>query len=122
METSKIRASLLFPRSNPILLISQLGLLGLSARWFSTTAFADEHLFGWVLGAETLPSKHAEAYEFLTLRTGKAEGTYLGWDSETEMEYGFTDQFRGRSTERDSSEGRTQLLVKACLERSGVKI
>jgi hypothetical protein len=40
MEAAKIRASLLFPRSNPILLISQLGLLGLSAGWFSTTAFA----------------------------------------------------------------------------------
>jgi hypothetical protein len=44
METSKIRASLLFPPSNPFLLISQLGLLGLSAGWFSATAFADEHL------------------------------------------------------------------------------
>jgi len=94
MDTSRIRASLLYRRSNPILLIPQLGLLGLSAGWSSTTAFADEHLFGWVLGAETLPNKHAEAYEFLTLRTGKAEGTYLGWDSETEVEYGFTDQFQ----------------------------
>jgi len=93
MDTSRISTSLLY-RSNPILLILQLGLLDLSAGWFSTTAFADEHLFGWVLGAETLPSKHAEAYEFLTLRTGKAEGTYLGWDSETEVEYGFTDQFQ----------------------------
>ena len=61
---------------------------------FLSSALADEHLFGWVLGAETLPSKHAEVYEFLTLRTGKAEGTYLGWDSETEVEYGFTDQFQ----------------------------
>src|SRR5260370_15985649 len=93
MDTSRISTSLLY-RSNPILLIMQLGLLDLSAGWFSTTAFADEHLCGWVLGAETLPSKHAEAYEFLTLRTGKAEGTYLGWDSETEVEYGFTDQFQ----------------------------
>jgi hypothetical protein len=59
-----------------------------------TRAVADEHLFGWVLGAETLPKNQAEAYEFLTLRTGKAEGTYLGWDSETEVEYGFTDQFQ----------------------------
>jgi hypothetical protein len=61
---------------------------------FPSSALADEHLFGWVLGAETLPGKHAEAYEFLTLRTGKAEGTYLGWDSETEVEHGFTDQFQ----------------------------
>jgi hypothetical protein len=44
------------------------------------TAVADEHLFGWVLGAKTLPKHQTEAYEFLTLRTGKTEGTYLGWD------------------------------------------
>jgi hypothetical protein len=60
----------------------------------STKALADEHLFGWVLGAETLPANQTEAYEFLTLRTGKAEGTYLGWDSETELEHGFTDRFQ----------------------------
>src|SRR5258708_21833894 len=92
MDTSRISTSLLY-RSNPILLILQLGLLDLSAGWLSTTAFADEHLFGWVLGAETLPSKHAEAYHFLTLRTGQAVGTYLGWDSEPGVEYGFTDHF-----------------------------
>jgi opacity protein-like surface antigen len=61
---------------------------------FANSAVADEHLFGWVLGAETLPKNHAEAYEFLTLRTGKPDGTYLGSDSETEIEYGFTDQLQ----------------------------
>src|SRR6266446_4006826 len=64
MDTSRIRTSLLYLRSNPILPILQLGLLGLLVGWFSTSTSADEHLFGWVLGAETLPSKHAEAYEF----------------------------------------------------------
>ena len=72
-----------------------LGLLAVPlAGAFPGNARADEHLFGWVPGAETLPARHAEAYEFVTLRTGKAEGTYLGWDSETEVEYGFTDQFQ----------------------------
>src|ERR1700745_850125 len=83
------RPSILIPR---ILCLGTL-LLPLAGS-FPVTARADEHLFGWVLGAETLPSRHAEAYEFLTFRTGKAEGTYLGWDSETEVEYGLTDQFQ----------------------------
>jgi hypothetical protein len=93
MYTSRVRTFL--PSSFPVPGILCLGLLVLSiAGSFSVSALADEHLFGWVLGAETLPSKRAEAYEFLTLRTGKAEGTYLGWDSETEVEYGFTDQLQ----------------------------
>jgi hypothetical protein len=57
-------------------------------------ARADEHLFGWVLGSETLPAGHAEAYEFLTLQSGRAEGTYRALDTETELEYGFTDKFQ----------------------------
>lgn len=75
--------------------ISPFALFALPTVAFLTiSARADEHLFGWVLGAETLPRSHSEVYEFLTLRTGKVEGTYLGWDSETEVEYGFTDQFQ----------------------------
>jgi hypothetical protein len=87
------RASTFFAFSLPGILPLTLLLLPITGS-FPSRALADEHLFGWVLGAETLPSKHAEAYEFLTLRTGKVEGTYLGWDSETEVEYGFTDQFQ----------------------------
>jgi hypothetical protein len=75
--------------------LARFGLfIPLLAGLFPTSALADEHLFGWVLGAETLPSRHAEAYEFLTVRTGKAEGTYIGLDSETELEYGFTDRLQ----------------------------
>jgi hypothetical protein len=87
------RASTFFAFSLPGILPLTLVLLPMTGP-FPSRALADEHLFGWVLGAATLPSRHAEAYEFLTLRTGKAEGTYLGWDSETEVEYGFTDQFQ----------------------------
>src|SRR4030088_1728563 len=56
---------------------------------------ADEQLFGWVLGSETLPKDRTEAYQYITLRTGKAEGTYQAFDFETEIEHGFTDKFQG---------------------------
>lgn len=63
--------------------------------FFTTlTAHADEQLFGFVRGAETLPQGRSEVYQFVTFRTGKAEGTYYGYDFETEVEHGFTDQFQ----------------------------
>jgi hypothetical protein len=55
---------------------------------------ADEQLFGFVRGAETLPAKRSEVYQFITVRSGKTEGTYVGSDFETEYEYGFTDRFQ----------------------------
>jgi Family of unknown function (DUF6662) len=74
------------------------------ARWtlastaiISVTAFtarADEQLFGFTRGAETLPQGRSELYQFMTLRTGKAEGSYYGSDFETEVEHGFTDKFQ----------------------------
>lgn len=67
-------------------------------------AVADEHLFGWARGAETLPQGHFDVYEFLTLRYGKgpADGSYQAWDSETEIEYGITDRFQiGLSVEQN---------------------
>jgi hypothetical protein len=59
-----------------------------------STVRADEQLFGFVRGAETLPAKHWEAYQFVTLNEGKSEGTYYGFHFETEAEYGFTDQLQ----------------------------
>lgn len=56
--------------------------------------FADEQLFGFVRGAETLPQGKSEIYQFVTLRTGKAEGRYCGLDFETEIEHGFTDKWQ----------------------------
>lgn len=55
---------------------------------------ADEQLFGFVRGAETLPKGRSEVYQFVTMRTGKAEGSYYGFDFETEIEHGFTDRFQ----------------------------
>lgn len=58
------------------------------------SALADEQLFGFVRGAETLPQGRSEVYQFATLRTGKAEGSYYGVDFETEVEHGFTDKLQ----------------------------
>src|SRR5262249_562611 len=57
-------------------------------------ARADEQLWGWVIGAETLPKNKWELYQFLTLREGKNTGSYHVLDSETEAEYGITDRFQ----------------------------
>jgi hypothetical protein len=67
--------------------------IGLSSLAISV-AHADEQIFGFVRGAETLPANRSELYEFLTLHEGKAEGSYYGFDSETEFEYGFTDRIQ----------------------------
>lgn len=54
---------------------------------------ADENLFGYLKGAETLPKESWEAYQFFTSRTDKGIGTYSALDAKTELEYGFTDRF-----------------------------
>lgn len=76
----------------PASALAGLALLGLLVPLQSSQA--DEHLFGWVRGAETLPAGHADAYQFVTLREGKRDGTYNGWDFNTEVEYGITDKFQ----------------------------
>jgi len=60
----------------------------------SWSAKADEQLFGFVRGAETLPQGKSEVYQFITMRTGKAEGSCYGFDFETEIEHGFTDKLQ----------------------------
>ncbi|HTJ77399.1 MAG TPA: DUF6662 family protein [Rariglobus sp.] len=60
----------------------------------SSEAMADENLFGYVSGAETLPAGHYDLEQFTTLRTGKDGGRYRGWDFESEVEYGVTDQLQ----------------------------
>lgn len=67
---------------------------GLLASAGGIPAHADENLFGWVRGAETLPQGRGEIYQFITTRTGKVKGTYAATDFETELEYGITDQFQ----------------------------
>ncbi len=59
---------------------------------------ADEQIFGFVRGAETLPKGHYEIYQFATFRTGKQSGDYYGTDFDTELEYGFTDQLQASAS------------------------
>ncbi|MEP6669749.1 MAG: DUF6662 family protein [Chthoniobacter sp.] len=78
------------------LLTQGTGLLALAlALGGNPPARADENLFGFVRGAETLPKGHYDVYQTVTLRTGKDVGVYRGWDSDTEVEYGFTDKLQG---------------------------
>lgn len=60
---------------------------------FQQTARADENLFGYVRGAETLPGDSWELYQILTSRTDKGIGVYRALDTETELEYGVSDRF-----------------------------
>ncbi|MEO5913845.1 MAG: DUF6662 family protein [Luteolibacter sp.] len=57
---------------------------------------ADENLFGWAKGTETLPKGHIDLYQFTTMRTGKAneDGSYNAYDFETEVEYGYSDELQ----------------------------
>jgi hypothetical protein len=58
-----------------------------------SSAHADEHLFGYVRGAEPQPEGTWEFYQIVTQRSGKGLGRYTAWDTETEIEYGFSDRF-----------------------------
>jgi hypothetical protein len=60
----------------------------------SLPALADENLFGYVRGAETLPKGAGEVYQWFTQRSDKGAGHYRALDTKTELEYGLTDRFQ----------------------------
>lgn len=62
---------------------------------FTPPADADENLFGYTYGAETLPRGGKELYQWITYRADKGQGTYRAFDFNTEFEYGFTDRLQG---------------------------
>lgn len=59
----------------------------------ASVARADENIFGYVRGAETLPQGAWEFYQWVTARFDKDTGRYLAFDTNTELEYGLTDRF-----------------------------
>ena len=67
--------------------LAALALTGQPAR-------ADENLFGYSYGVETLPKGSWELYNWLTWRTSKGQGDYDAVDLRQEIEYGFTDRFQ----------------------------
>ena len=77
----------------PLTCRQKLLLLALSLSLSITVrSRADEHLFGRLRGAETLPAGKMDFYQFSTLNEGKDSGSYLAWHFDTEFEYGVTDR------------------------------
>lgn len=68
-------------------------IFSLTCANLSTNALADESLFGYIKGAETLPKGTWEVDQTFTHREDKGIGDYSAWDSKTEVEYGVTDKF-----------------------------
>jgi hypothetical protein len=67
-------------------------IVGGAAAFLPAAAHADENLFGYVTGAETLPKGSSEAYLVNTLRSDKGQGRYRAVDTELEFEHGMTDR------------------------------
>jgi len=72
---------------SPFLPLSLVAGLALTA---ANAAHADENLFGYVRGSETLPQGSYELYQFVTQRRDKGLGHYRATDTLTEVEYGLT--------------------------------
>ncbi|HTJ77400.1 MAG TPA: DUF6662 family protein [Rariglobus sp.] len=71
-------------------------LLGALAVFCTASAVrADENYFGYTYGSDTLPKGRSEIYQWITSRTGKADGSYSALDLQTEIEHGFTDRLQG---------------------------
>lgn len=68
-------------------------LTAIAACALAPAALADENLFGYVKGAETLPKGALEIYQWVTVRGGKSYGDYTAVDTKTEAEYGLSDRF-----------------------------
>ena len=60
----------------------------------ATEAHADENLFAYSYGSETLPKGASEAYLWATDRRGKGVGDYNAQDYKFELEHGFSDRFQ----------------------------
>ncbi|MEZ5559727.1 MAG: DUF6662 family protein [Pseudomonadales bacterium] len=68
-------------------------ILALTAILTAAPGHADENLFGYVKGSETLPEGAWEGYTIVTNRSDKSLGHYDAWDVEAELEYGVTSRF-----------------------------
>ncbi len=93
--------------------------------FYTTSIFADENLFGYIRGAETLPKGSSEIYQVITSRQDKGQGTFQALDLKTEFEYGFTDKFTIGSEIKMQSIYSKNILIDAYIPRdieTGLKI
>ena len=72
----------------------RLLLLASIATLAASPAFADENMFGYTYGADTLPKGKFELYNWTTWRHSKGTGNYDAFDVQFELEYGITDRFQ----------------------------
>ncbi len=66
--------------------------LGALAFHSTPAARADENLWVYNRGAETLPKGEVEFYYSNIFKIGRNTGSYLGWDMRPEIEYGLTNR------------------------------
>lgn len=78
---------------------------------------ADENLFGYVKGAETLPEGSLELYQWITVRDNKAEGDYQAINTKTEIEYGVTDRFSASGSFKMQSIDTSGLIIDGYLPK-----
>lgn len=90
-------------------------LAGAVALCLSLPAAADENLFGYLKGAETLPKGAGELYQFATLRTDKGVGHYRAVDFRTEGGYGITNSLTGSAALKAMSLDTGGILINAYL-------
>ena len=83
----------MFYRSQ-LLPLALAAVLLISAPSFLTLARADENLWGYIYGTDTLPAGANELYLWTTSRNQKGKGNYRAWDTQLEFEHGFTDRFQ----------------------------
>ena len=69
-------------------------LLALLVAALPLMAHADENMFGYAYGSDTLPAGRNELYTWITQRSDKGEGSYRGTDVQVEYEHGWTDRFQ----------------------------
>jgi opacity protein-like surface antigen len=76
--------------------LTRLGSVACAAAVLSLagTASADENIFGYAYGAETLPKGKWEIYSWNTARLDKGKGHYNAFDFKQEIEFGVTDRFQ----------------------------
>ena len=88
-----------FPMRNPTFMIRPFRFVAHAATMFALLASAavraDENNFGYAYGTEVLPKGHSEVYQWVTYRSGKADGSYRALDLQTEFEHGFTERLQG---------------------------